>query len=99
VVFPRGSNGGVSRAHHEDESAAALLRDSGTTSCFSCRQRARGNGGEGGGSGVRALLAKEEGRGERGRGERPWQRPFKGEWREAEEKGGLVRCLSDAVDR
>jgi hypothetical protein len=48
VVFPRGSNGGVSRAHHEDESATALLRDSGTTSCFSCRQRARGNGGEGG---------------------------------------------------
>jgi hypothetical protein len=41
-----------------------------------------------GGSGVRALLAKEEGRGERGRGERRWQHPFKGEWREAEEKGG-----------
>jgi hypothetical protein len=47
----------------------------------------RGSGGEGG-SGVRALLAKEEGRGERGRGERRWQRPFKGERREAEERGG-----------
>jgi hypothetical protein len=88
--LPRGSNGGVGGAHHEDELAAALLHDSGVAACFSHRWRMRGNEGEvaltpclrrrkGGGtkgvSDVSGALLKGSGREQRNRGGRGCDEP------------------------
>jgi hypothetical protein len=92
--LPRGSNGGVGRAHHEDELAAALLHDSGVAACFSHRWRMRGNEGE---VALTPCLRRRKGGGTKG-GERRQRSPFKGERQGAEEQRGEgVRRASHAA--
>jgi hypothetical protein len=78
--LPRGSNGGVGGAHHEDELAVALLCDFGAVACFSHRRRMRGNGGE---VVLTPCLRRRKGGGKRGASDiiRALLKGSCGEWR------------------